>query len=66
MSAATSAEAVGIYRSVATDDEEAAVPRLDVAIMATEAGVLVTRVMADVFVVSGVSFCCTALTACLV
>ena len=57
MSAATSAEAVGIYRSVATGKDEAAVPRLVVAIMATEAGLLDTRVTADVFVPSGVSFC---------
>lgn len=60
MSAATSAEAVGIYRSVATDDDAVAVPKLDAAIMATEAGLLDTRVTVDVDVLSGVSFCCTA------
>lgn len=57
MSAATSAEAVGIYRSVATGEDEAAVPKLDAATMATEAGLLDTRVTADVDVLSGVSFC---------
>lgn len=56
MSAATSAEAVGIYRSVSTGEDEAAVPKLDAAIMA-EAGLLDTRVTADVDVLSGVSFC---------
>lgn len=53
MSAAASAEAVGIYRSVATGEDVAAVPKLDAAIMATEAGLLDTRVTADV----DVSFC---------
>lgn len=57
MSAATSAEAVGIYTSVATGEDEATMPRLDGAIIATEAGVLDTRVTADVDVLSGVSFC---------
>lgn len=51
MSAATSAEAVGIYRSV-VGEAEAAVPRLD----AAEAGVLDTKVTVDVDVL-GVSFC---------
>ena len=57
MSAATSAEAVGMYKSVATGDAVAAVPKLDAATMATEAGLLDTRVTADVDVLSGVSFC---------
>ncbi len=57
ISAATSAEAVGIYRSAATGGDEAAVPKLDAAIMATEAGLVDTRVTADVDVLSGVSFC---------
>lgn len=60
MSAATSAEAVGIYRSVSTGEDETAVPKLDAATTATEAGLLETRVTADVEVPSGVSFCCTA------
>ena len=57
MSAATSAEAVGIYRSGATGEDVAAVAKLDAAIMATEAGLLDTRVTADVDVLRGVSFC---------
>lgn len=57
MSAATSAEAVGMYRSAATGEDVAAVPKLDAAIMAAEAGLLDTRVTADVDVLSGVSFC---------
>lgn len=57
MSAATSAEAVGIYRSVATGEGAAAVPKLDAAIMATEAGLLDTSVTAEVDVLSRVSFC---------
>ena len=57
MSAATSADAVGIYRSVAAGEDVAAVPKLDAAIMATEAGLLDTRVTAAVDVLSGVSFC---------
>lgn len=57
MSAATSAEAVGIYRSVSAGEDVAAVPKLDAAIMATEAGLPDTRVTADVDVLSGVSFC---------
>lgn len=57
MSAATSAEAVGIYRSVATGEGAAAVPKLDAAIMATEAGLLETSVTAEVDVLSRVSFC---------
>lgn len=52
MSAAASAEAVGIYRSVATGDDVAAV-----AIMATADGLPDTRVTADVDVLSGASFC---------
>lgn len=60
MSAATSAEAVGMYRSVSMGDEIEAVPTLDADVMATEAGLLVTRVTADVDVPSGVSFCWTA------
>lgn len=60
MSAATSAEAVGIYTSAAAGEEDAAVPKLDGAIMATDAGLVDTRVTADVDVLSGVSFCCTA------
>lgn len=47
MSAATSAEAVGIYTSVSTGE-----------VVAT--GLLDTRVTADVDVLSGASFCCTA------
>lgn len=57
MSAATSAEAVGICRSVAPGEDEATVPRLDAAITAAGAGVLDTRVTADVEVLSGLSFC---------
>lgn len=57
MSAATSAEAVGIYRSVATDEDVAAVPKPVAAVMVTEPGLLDTRVTADVDVLSGVSFC---------
>lgn len=57
MSAATSAEAVGIYRSVSAGDDVAAEPALDAAIIATDAGLLDTRVTADVDVLSGVSFC---------
>lgn len=56
MSAATSAEAVGTYRSVVSDGV-ADVPKLDVAIMATDAGLLDTRVTAEEEVPSGVSFC---------
>lgn len=47
MSAATSAEAVGIYTSVSAGAEVAA-------------GLVDTRVTADVDVLTGVSFCCTA------
>jgi len=57
MSAATSAEAVGMYVSVAAGDDVAAVPRLDAATVATDDGLLDTRVMVDVVVPSGVSFC---------
>lgn len=57
MSAATSAEAVGIYRSVSAGEHVAAEPKLDAAITATDAGLLDTRVTADVDVLSGVSFC---------
>lgn len=57
MSAATSAEAVGIYRSVSTGEDVAAVPKFDAAIIETEAGLLDTRVTADVDVLSGISFC---------
>lgn len=49
MSAATSAEAVGIHTSVSAGEDVAA-------------GLLDTRVTADVDVLSGVSFCCTAIT----
>lgn len=49
MSAATSAEAVGIYTSVSAGEDVAA-------------GLLDTRVTAEVDVLSRVSFCCTALT----
>lgn len=56
MSAATSAEAVGICRSPAMGEEEKAVPEPETAIMATEAGLLVTRVTAEVEMPSGVSF----------
>lgn len=48
MSAATSAEAVGIYTSVSAGEDVAT-------------GLLDTKVTADVDVLSGVSFCCTAL-----
>lgn len=57
ISAATSAEAVGMYTSVATGDDVAVVLKLDAAIMAAEAGLLDTRVTADVVVTGGVSFC---------
>lgn len=60
MSAATSAEAVGIYRSVSVGEDVATVPKLDAATIATEAGLLDTSVTADVDVLSGASFCCTA------
>lgn len=49
MSAATSAEAVGIYTSVSAGADVAA-------------GLVDTRVTADVDVLTGVSFCCTAKT----
>lgn len=60
MSAATSAEAVGIYRSVSVGEDVATVPKLDAATIVTEAGLLDTSVTADVDVLSGASFCCTA------
>lgn len=60
MSAATSADAVGIYKSVAIGEGEVTVPRLVAAIIALEAGVEDTRVTADVDVLSGGSFCWTA------
>lgn len=56
MSAATSAEVVGTYRSVVSDGV-ADVPKLDADITATDAGLLDTRVTAEEDVVSGVSFC---------
>lgn len=40
---------------MATGDEVAAVPKLDAAIMATEAGLLVTRVTVDVLRVESFS-----------
>lgn len=60
MSAATSAEAVGMYVSVSPSDDVAAVPKLDVAIMAAEPELLETTVTADVDVLNGGSFCWTA------
>lgn len=59
MSAATSADVVGICKSpgVEVDDEELTVAP---AIKAPEAGALVTRVIADVDVLCAESFCCTA------
>lgn len=59
MSAATSADAVGIWKSPAME-VEGPLPTPGAAIMATEAGILVTRVTADVDVLSGGSFCWTA------
>lgn len=56
MSAATSAEAVGIYRSVPAGDD-AGVPKPDGATMVTEAGLLGTRVPAGVDVLMDGSFC---------
>lgn len=56
MSAATSAEAVGIYGSVGPGDDVAAAPKLDVAIMAAEPGLLDTTVTA-VDVLNAGSFC---------
>ena len=62
MSDATSAEVVGIWKSPVTgeEDEEVGVPDPGTAIIATEAGLLVTRVTAEVDVLSGLSFCWTA------
>lgn len=60
MSAAASAEAVGMYMSVSPSDDVAAVPKLDVAIMAAEPELLETTVTADVDVLNGRSFCWTA------
>lgn len=61
MSAATSADAVGIWKSPAMEDGvEGPLPNPGAAIMATEGGVLVTRVTDDVDVLSGGSFCWTA------
>lgn len=65
MSAATSAEVVGICRSPAMEDdaeEEEEEEELTVtpAIMAADTGVLVTRVTAEVEVLCGESFCWTA------
>lgn len=64
MSAATSADVVGIWKSpvVEVDDEEEELTVAPV-IMVADTGVLVTRVTAEVevvVVVCGVSFCCTA------
>lgn len=55
ISAATSADVVGIWKSpvVDVDDEEEE-------LMETDTGVLVTSVTAEVEVVCGESFCCTA------
>lgn len=62
MSAATSADVVGICRSPVMDDEEDEEEELTVtpAIMAADTGVLVTSVTAEVDVLCGESFCCTA------
>lgn len=62
MSAATSAEVVGICRSPAMEEDEDEEEELTVtpAIMAADTGVLVTRVTAEVEVLCGESFCCTA------
>lgn len=64
MSAATSAEVVGICRSPPMEDDEDEEEELTVtpAIMAVDTGVLVTRVTAEVDVLCGESFCCTAMT----
>lgn len=61
MSAATSADVVGIWKSpvVEVDDEEEELT-VAPAITVADTGVLVTRVTAEVEVVFGVSFCCTA------
>lgn len=63
MSAATSAEVVGICRSPAMEDDEDEEEELTVtpAIMAADTGVLVTSVTAEVDVLCGESFCCTAM-----
>lgn len=59
MSAATSADVVGICRSPAKDDEDEELT-VTPAMMAADTGVLVTRVTAEVEVLCGESFCCTA------
>lgn len=61
MSAATSADVVGIWKSpvVEVDDEEEELT-VAPAIMVADTGVLVTKVTAEVEVVCGESFCCTA------
>lgn len=64
ISAATSAEVVGICRSPVMeeeeDDDEEEELTVTPAIMAADTGVLVTRVTAEVEVLCGESFCCTA------
>lgn len=62
MSAATSAEVVGICSSPAIDDDEDEDEALTVtpAIMAADTGAPVTRVTPEVEVLCGESFCCTA------
>lgn len=56
ISAATSADTVGMYTSVDPGDDEG-VPKAEAAIMPTEAGLLVTKVTAAVDVLGGTSFC---------
>jgi len=61
MSAATSADVVGIWKSpVVEDDDEEEELTVAPAITVADTGVLVTRVTEEVEVVCGVSFCCTA------
>ncbi len=61
ISAATSADVVGIWKSPAVDvDEEEEELTVGPAIMGADTGVLVTSVTVEVEVVCGESFCCTA------
>lgn len=61
MSAATSAEAVGMYKSDSTGEDVAAMLMPEAATIATGAGLVDTRVTADVDVPSGASLCCPAI-----
>ncbi len=61
ISAATSADVVGIWKSPAVDvDDKEEEMMLGPAVMGADTGVLVTSVTVDVEVVCVESFCCTA------